>query len=64
MPPTIPEVRSIVATLVALLIHVPPVRTSVSPEVAPVHTVALPEIIEGNGFTTTGVDEVHPLGAL
>ena len=43
------------ATIVLLLIHVPPEVTSVNAVVSPEHTAVAPIITPGNGFTITVV---------
>ncbi len=53
-PVTTPD-EFIVAMLVALLYHEPPVPVELRVVVLPVHTVAVPEIVpaNGNGLTVT-----------
>ena len=59
-PETIPELVPIVATLVLLLIHVPPpVLERVVVE--PAQTVVVPAIAVGNGFTVTTVVVIQPV---
>ena len=62
-PETIPELVPIVATLVLLLIHVPPpVLDSVVVE--PAHTVVVPVIADGNGFTVRTVVVIQPVDSV
>ena len=62
-PETIPELVPIVATLVLLLIHVPPpVLERVVVE--PAQTVAVPVIADGNGFTVTTVVVIQPVASV
>ena len=62
-PETIPELVPIVATLVLLLIHVPPpVLESVVVE--PAQTVAVPVIADGNGLTVTTVVVIQPVASV
>jgi hypothetical protein len=49
-PLTVPEGET-VATPVKELPHVPPVETSASSLVPPMHTVVPPVMADGNGFT-------------
>ena len=58
MPVTSPA-ADIVAMPVAPELHVPPVTTSCSAEVPPMHTVGVP-VIAGNGLTVTTVFETQP----
>ena len=48
-----PVVDPIVATAVLLLVHVPPVDELVRVVVEPLHTVVVPAIAAGEGFTVT-----------
>ena len=50
-PVTMPEEEPMVATEVLLLVHVPPLVASVSVVVWPVHTLVVPAIAAGVGFT-------------
>jgi hypothetical protein len=52
-PPVTSPVASTVATTVGVLLHTPPGVASLSCVVRPEHTVVLPVIGCGNGFTTT-----------
>jgi len=60
----VPNVVAIVATVVLLLLHVPPFPVVVNCKVVPVQVELLPDIVNavGLGFTVTLVDEVavHP----
>ena len=53
-PVTMPVLPT-VATVVAVLLHAPPVVASPNPVVAPAQTVAVPVIVpaDGNGLTVT-----------
>ena len=53
-PVTMPVVPT-VATVVAVLLQVPPVVASLNPVVAPAQTVAVPVMVpaDGNGLTVT-----------
>lgn len=59
MPVTIPDVAPIVATVVLLLVHVPPGVASVNAVVNPWHTVVTP-VIGAKGYTVTVVTAVQP----
>jgi len=59
-PLTIP-VPVIDATLVVLLLHVPPAEVSLSAEVAPAHILAAPTIKDGSGFIVTTAAILQPL---
>jgi hypothetical protein len=50
----------IVATVVTVLLHVPPPVRSVRVVVVPGHRLALPDIIPGSGLTVTIVVTVQP----
>ena len=56
-----PDEEPTVATVVALLAHVPPVVTSLKPVVKPTQTVAVPVIDEGNGLTVTTNVAIQPV---
>ncbi len=64
MPVAAPETRPvddpIVATVVLLLVHVPP-PTSVSVVVKPMHTLAAPVIADGAGLTLATNVARHPV---
>ena len=63
MAETMPELVPIVATLVLLLIHVPPpVLERVVVE--PAQTVAVPVIADGNGFTVKTVVVIQPVASV
>ena len=56
VPPPTPETSpeaSTVATLVVLLVHVPPVDASANVVTAPTHAVGVPVIATGAAFTVT-----------
>jgi hypothetical protein len=53
MPVTTPEVESIVAIVVSLLLHEPPGSGSVNDAVAPTHNWLGPDMGPGNAFTVT-----------
>ena len=57
--PVVPP-ETMVATPVLTLLHVPPLVPSLSIVVEPWHTLAVPVIAAGNGFTVTVTDRVHP----
>ena len=59
-PETVPVLLSMVATLVALLAHVPPTVRSLSVVAEPAHTSVVPEIKPGTGFTVTIAVALHP----
>ncbi len=63
IPVTIP-VDPTVATEVTLLLHVPPDVASVRLVVDPWHTLGVPRITAGSGFTVTVLDVVQPLVAV
>ena len=52
-PVTIPVADPMVATSELLLIQDPPVVVDDNVELAPIHTVLIPVIVAGEGFTTT-----------
>ena len=56
MPVTSPVLRPIVAASVLLLVQSPPAVASDKVVVSPAHTVSVPVITAGNGFTVTTVD--------
>jgi hypothetical protein len=59
---TVPDDDPIVATLVLLLVQVPPVIASVNVVVAPpAHKLSVPPITAGSGFTVNGVDTWQPV---
>jgi len=43
------------------LLHVPPGKASISVAEAPAHTLVVPDIIDGTGYTVTGIVAVHPM---
>jgi hypothetical protein len=59
-----PEVDPIVATGVLLLLHVPPVITSVNVVVVPGQMLNVPVIADGTGLTVTIVVARHPVPGL
>lgn len=59
---TRPVPEPTVATVVTLLVHVPPDVVLLSCVVAPAHIVVLPVMVVGNGFTVTVIDRLHPVG--
>ena len=50
-----------VATVIRLLLHVPPMLPSLSCVVRPAHIVVLPVIVVGNGLTVTFTLRVQPV---
>jgi hypothetical protein len=60
-PATVPEDNPTVATVVLLLLHVPPLVKFPSVVVNPEQTVAVPEIPDGNGFVVTGLLVEQPV---
>ena len=60
MPLTMPVTVTTVAIVVPVLLHVPPMLVSVRLVVDPAHTVAVPSIAAGSGFTVTGVVTLQP----
>ena len=61
IPVITPDNEPIDATLTLLLLHVPPGDPSLRVVVRPAHTVVLPAITVGNGFTVTFVVLVQPV---
>jgi len=61
-PVTMPAVP-IVATVVLPLLHTPPVVRSLNVVVAPGHTLSVPVMINGKGFTVTVARAVQPVAA-
>jgi hypothetical protein len=59
-PVTMPVNKLTVATVVLLLLHVPPAVASLNIVVSPKHTFVLPVIGAGNGFTVTVVVMKQP----
>ena len=59
-PVTIPEEPTL-ATPEELLLHVPPVAASDNEVVNPEHTLNVPNIAVGNGFTVTTVVMIQPV---
>ena len=57
---TNPVVDPIVATVVLLLVHVPP-PASVRVAVEPIHIPGLPDMADGSGFTVTTSVAIHPV---
>ncbi len=62
MPVTTPVAIS-TELFVLLLLHVPPVTASVSVVVNPIHTLLVPDIAAGNGFTVNVIDVAHPVAS-
>ena len=60
-PKTIPEEEPMAAMVGLLLTHVPPGSASVSVLLVPIHTLKLPSIGDGNGFTVTVVVTKQPV---
>ena len=60
IPLTTPVPGATVATVVVLLLHVPP-PASLNVVVEPRHTDAVPVIDEGNGLTVTIVVAIQPV---
>ena len=60
-PVAMPEAVPIVA-LPLLLLQVPPEGVALSVVVKPTHTLAVPEIDDGDGFMVTVVVVKHPVG--
>lgn len=60
-PVIVPVVAPAVAVVVLLLVQLPPVVASLSVDVAPMHTTAVPVIAAGNGFTVTVAVFVQPV---
>jgi hypothetical protein len=63
-PPTIPVEEPTVALAVVLLVHVPPVVELKSVVVPPAHTLSVPPIAAGRGFTVIDVVLWQPVGRL
>ena len=59
-PVTTPVDEPIVAFALPLL-HVPPVTRSLSVVVAPAHTLAVPAMAVGTGFTVIGLVAMQPV---
>ena len=64
IPDTMPLPEPIVATEVLSLVHAPPADASVKSDVVSAHSVLLPEIATGVGFTVTTVVAVHPVASV
>jgi hypothetical protein len=62
-PDTTPVPETTVATLVVLLLHVPP-PASLSEVVEPTQTEGVPLIADGNGLTVTTRVAVQPEGSV
>lgn len=60
IPETIPEVRLTTATVVLLLVQVPPATASLKVIDKPWQTLAGPVIATGVGLTVTVVIAIHP----
>ena len=63
IPVTTP-VPLIVAVPGALLAHVPPAEASVNDVVRPTHTVSVPVMDAGSGFTVTIPVVIQPVGSV
>jgi hypothetical protein len=63
-PLTIPVVSPTVAIAVLPLLQVPPPVPSASVVVAPVHTVVMPVIPAGDGYTVIAIAIVQPVGSV
>jgi hypothetical protein len=61
---TTPELTPIVATLVVLLLHVPPVVASCTVTVEPGHIGVFPVIAAGSAITVTVAVVRHPVLAV
>lgn len=59
-PVTIPVNDPTVAKPVLLLVHVPPALVLLKAVVNPAHTLVVPVIDAGGGFTVTVVVAMHP----
>jgi hypothetical protein len=59
-----PEVSPMVATVVLLLLHVPPVVTSINVVVVPGQILSVPVIVDGIGLTVTIVVARQPVPGL
>ena len=62
MPVTTPVEDPMVATPVALLLHVPPEVVLVNVVVKPTHTLVVPAIAAGFGLTVKLVTAIQPVG--
>ena len=60
MPDTVPVAAPIVASVVLLLLQVPPAVASLSVAVSPAQIAAMPLIAAGSGFIVTTVVEIQP----
>ena len=63
-PDIVPDAEPIVASVGVLLLQVPPVEELVSVVVEPTHTLFVPPIAAGSGFTVTVVTVKHPAGSV
>ena len=45
-------------------LHVPPADASVSVELTPMHTLILPKIVPGSGFTVNALVVMQPVGSV
>lgn len=59
-PVTVPDTTEAIVEL--LLLHAPPLVVFVSAVVRPEHTVRVPVIAAGNGFTVNVVTALQPVG--
>ena len=57
-------VEPTVAIEVVLLLHVPPPESELNVVVAPGHTLNVPVMAAGNGYTVTTFVVVHPVGSV
>jgi len=60
-PVIIPLLVPMVATVVLLLVHEPPDVALLSVVVRPTHTLVVPEIAAGRGFTVSTVVAIQPV---
>lgn len=58
---TVPVVDPTDATLVLLLVHVPPANVFVSVVLVPAHNVVLPEMAAGRAFTVMAFTATQPV---
>jgi hypothetical protein len=61
MPERTPDDNPIDAIEVLPLVHVPPAELLLNVEKPPVHTVVIPDIVAGNGFTLTTFTDEQPV---
>ena len=63
-PVTTPVLTPTVAIAVDAAVHVPPGSVSLNAVVEDVHTVGVPIIAAGSGFTVTTLNAIHPVGSV